>query len=145
MRITVSRFLAIALLASTVFLPLSAHAQTAPQASSPSLFFTNDEIGRIETLAAKTPAVEPAAEQNTVTLGAIVYAGPNDWTVWLQGKRWTPATNNPHLRITNVQHDKVQLIVAPWGSGTARDITLRPFESYSPLTGEIRQTTQQNQ
>lgn len=131
-----SRFWALIFLACMPTFP--AKAQALPE----SLFFTQDEIGRIEKLVAQKTPAEAAPEQATVTLGAIVYASPREWTVWLQGEPWTPQTKKPYLRIKSVTHDKVQLIIAPWGSGTTRDVTLRPFETYDPVKSEISATQQ---
>jgi len=37
---------------------------------------------------------EPRMVAEDIHLGAVLYYGPERWTLWLQGKRWTPATVN---------------------------------------------------
>jgi len=130
-----------------VFLPLcllcclalsfSSPAQTEETPHLPtSLFFTNEEMEIIESIAAKNPPQNTAPERGAISLGAIVYSGPDNWTIWLQGERWTPSTKHPFINLKSVEFDKVHFSVEQPGGG-AREIILRPYETYHPLTGEI--------
>ncbi|MDD5585947.1 MAG: hypothetical protein PHY92_03195 [Alphaproteobacteria bacterium] len=127
-----------ALVLASVFSFLSpVLAQTPPQAATPSLFFNSEELNRIEAAVNKTEPNGDAAKQEAVTLGAVVYYGPKNWTVWLQGERWTPATKRPDLQILDVKPDLVRLAFAPQNGAKKREITLRPYQSFQPDTGQI--------
>ena len=97
----------------------------------PSLFFTPDEVRRIEPLAAKAAAQRN--DRDAVHLEAILYYGPQNWIVWLNGKRWTPATHTPEIQILEVQseHIRLQTTDAP------RDVTLKPHQIFHPARGTI--------
>ena len=70
-----------------------------------SLFLTPQESREAATQAAKSAP----AGQGDISLGAILFFAPNDWTLWLQGERWTPETSRQNLRIISVTADEVRL------------------------------------
>ncbi|HUY69192.1 MAG TPA: hypothetical protein VMV79_07815 [Alphaproteobacteria bacterium] len=120
-----------AMLAEPVPPALAAPPQGPPAVS---LFFTPAETAQIAALAASGGAETAAAD---LSLGAVIYYGPNDWSVWLQGACWTPVTAaRPDLRILGVAPDLVRLMWTPQ-SGPPRTISLRAHQTYQIATGKI--------
>jgi hypothetical protein len=105
--------------------------ETAPPATS--LFFTEQESEVIANRHKKPP---PIPETVILRLGSILYFGPKDWIVWLQGERWTPDTDKPDLHIVSVDPEQVRLI---WTAGTTQpqSINLRPHQTYNTATGQV--------
>ncbi len=130
--------LSFAALAGLFFLLAPPVADAAQNAGSfpVSLFFDDGEQRQI---AGETRKAGLKPSGNGLHLGALVYYGPDNWTVWLQGERWTPATTRPGLQIRDVTPDHVRLSVASWGDDAPRDITLKPYQTYDPITGQIRE------
>jgi hypothetical protein len=116
-----------------VFLCFSAHAQDNGALPSTSLFFTAQEAHEAEVLAQK---LAPAG-QGDIHLGAVMYYGTNDWTLWLQGEKWTPETSRDDLRVLEVTATAVRLSWRDEEDKTTREITLKPNESYQISTGKI--------
>jgi hypothetical protein len=102
----------------------------APQAS---LFFTPQEAHEAEVLAQR---LAPAGVGD-IRLGAVMYYGPDDWTLWLQGEKWTPETSRDDLRVLEVTEDAVRLWWRNEDDATEHEITLRPNESFQIATGKI--------
>jgi len=115
---------------------LSQTAYAADQEAS-SLFFTPEEVATIKSEAAKQPTLFALEEKYKLTLQTIVYYAPDDWTVWLQNRAWTPATRDAHLRIERVTPESVTLC-ATLASGRQTDsVTLHPHETLNLLTGSM--------
>ncbi len=96
-----------------------------------SLFFTNEESAQISALQAKETAGR--SDDGDIHLEAIMYYGPGDWTLWLQGMRWTPQTDRPDIHVVDVQSDQVRLRIA----GVADDVVLKPHQTFQVATGKI--------
>ena len=100
----------------------SAQASDTPRTS---LFFTQDEQRAIDKLNHPT---EPTAPPSHLTLGAVMYYGPRDWSVWLQGERWTPDTpDHGDLHIVSVTPDTVR--VAYHLTTTQHQVELHPNQT----------------
>jgi hypothetical protein len=97
-----------------------------------SLFLTPQELYEAEMLARKLP---PAPEGD-IHLGAVLYYSPDDWTLWLQGEKWTPETVRGDLRVLEVTEDGVRLM---WRDDKRQEheITLKPNQSYQIATGKV--------
>ena len=108
-----------------------ASAETVPALPSSSLFFTVDETAAIDALARK------AGASSDIHLGAVLYYGPDDWTVWLQNERWTPATSHNDLRIVKVAPGAVDLIWTPATDPAPHAISLQPYQTFRTGTGII--------
>jgi len=102
------------------------NAEPAPIAS---LFYTAAEVKAIEGLRRKNPQAE---DQSVLHLGAVIYYGPDDWIVWLQGSRWTPETDRPDLHIADVQPNLVRVSWTATPGAAPLDITLHPHQTYRP-------------
>lgn len=101
----------------------------------PSLFFTAEEVQTIEALKAAQPI--SVDESGDVHLGAVFYYAPDDWVLWLQGKRWTPDTQDESLRVIDVQPDEVCLAVAFLPGASSQEIRLKPHQTYRLSSGEV--------
>jgi len=115
------------------FLAFSApsYATTPP----PSFFFSPDEIQKI------TQEIKKSNQTNMpnhmIRLDSLMYFGKDRWTLWMQGKKWTPETQSKDIEILSVTPDQVRLSVTPQGSMEKKEITLHPNQSFDLLTGEI--------
>lgn len=112
---------------------IAAAAAASDQAASP--FFTAEQLRRID--AAAPPPAPDAPSPDLIHLGAVLYYGPDNWALWLQGERWTPETDRPDLHILAVTPEQVRLNLTPLDDGPALDITLRPHQSYNRVTQTI--------
>jgi hypothetical protein len=99
-----------------------------------SLFFTADEAQKIETLAAQQSSSTAAA--GDVQLGAVFYYGPDDWVLWLQGRKWTPESHSDDVRVLDVTPDAVRLSINS-ASGAPQDVRLKPHQTYRLATGDV--------
>lgn len=122
---------------AAVFLIVSFQAFAATDVPANSLFFTPDETKQIEALAAKQLQNRAGAPHPDIHLGAVMYYGPGNWTLWLQGERWTPATNRADLRVLDVEPGEVRLALTTVPDMPPREITLRPHQTYQIATGKI--------
>jgi hypothetical protein len=118
-----------------IFLALAPRAFAAASVPTDSLFFTPDETKQIEALANKNGPRN--SSQSDIHLGAVMYYGPGNWTLWLQGERWTPETVKADLHVLDVQPDAVRLTLTATPDMTTREITLRPHQTYRIATGQV--------
>jgi hypothetical protein len=117
---------------TAAFVFSSAHAAEngIPEAS---LFFTPQEAHDAEALAQR---LAPAG-QGDIHLGAVLYYGPHDWTLWLQGEKWTPETSRDNVQILDVTENNVRLLWRGEDGSDKAEITLKPNQSYQISTGKI--------
>ncbi|HEU0117901.1 MAG TPA: hypothetical protein VFR09_04635 [Alphaproteobacteria bacterium] len=99
-----------------------------------SLFYTSDEAGFIDASMDKRPA---SASIAGIHLGAVMFYSAEDWTLWLQNQRWTPDTDKPDLHVMAVQPNEVTLSWTSSPGAKAKEITLRPYQTYEIATGKI--------
>jgi len=99
---------------------------------STSLFFTTQEIFEASVQAHRVSFQKP----DEIRLGAVFYYAPGDWTLWLQGEKWTPDTSRGNLRVLDVTADSVRIAVKG-PDGTETDIALKPNQAYDIKTGNI--------
>lgn len=102
-----------------------------------SLFFTPDEAGHIQALADQRAREDALASGNDIHLGAVMYYGPDNWTLWLRGEAWTPVTQRADLRVLDVKPGEAKLLWTDTASAELREITLKPHQTYQALTGKI--------
>ena len=114
------------------FIAIPAIAAETAAAANPSLFFSSAEIAQAQSLA---KGIDKPTMPD-ISLGAVMYVAPNDWVLWLQGQKWTPATVHEDLKVVGVQPDKVHLI---WHrpDGGKQDIFLSPHQTFQTNTGKI--------
>ncbi len=109
------------------------YAQNPEAPPTVSLFLTPEEYKEAEILAQR---IQPAGKGD-VHLGAILYFGKDDWSVWLQGEKHTPETARDDIRILKVTPQNVTLSVSPDDGSTPIDVTLAPNQSYRISTKKI--------
>ncbi len=110
--------------------PALAQAASPPRAS---LFLTPQEEHEAAALARR---LAPSGKGN-IHLGAILYYGANDWTLWLQGEKWTPETSREDIEVLDVSEDRVRVL---WNNPENKkqvEVVLRPNQSYQIATGEV--------
>ncbi len=97
------------------------------------LFFIPKEMVSIDDLLRQMPEKN---ENQSLHLGAVVHYGPDNWMVWLQGRKWTLQTDESNLHIVAVKPNKVRLSLTSENSGEpVRMITLHPHQNYR-LSGD---------
>lgn len=125
---------------------IAARAQTAP----PSLFFSEDEVATIQRLfkaretEAKARAVvttkapeEPRPVPPDIYLGALLYSGPNDWAVWVNGVKRTTRQRANDIAVVSVSPDGAELVWLGDPRGGPKRLQLRPYQTWVGATGEV--------
>ncbi len=137
------------ILAVLVLLPFSVSA--APIQDS--LFFSQNEL--IAIMRARQGYVAPqramvmeaapegaaAPELRLIRLSGIVYNGPNDWTVWLNGERVGPKNLPDRVMGLAVEKDRVKLKWMDLNLQRVVNLTLRPHQTYDLDTDTILPST----
>ncbi len=118
-----------------VLLCTSVHATESEALPKTSLFFSEDETRQIEVLSAKIKP--PKNDGSGIHLGAVIYYGPENWTLWLQGAKWTPATDRPDLHVVSVTPSNVQLSWQRNAKAPLQEITLHPYQTYHIMSGRV--------
>ncbi len=118
--------------------------QAAPR---PSLFFNPAETAAIEGLLVAHEARVSAAQSDRgpverpvppdVHMGALIYMGPNDWVVWLNGARRTAQNRGGELEIAAVTPERAEIVWRGDTRGGPLRIRLRPYQTFVGTTGEI--------
>jgi hypothetical protein len=135
--------LALALLVS---IAAAARAQTAP----PSLFFSEDEVATIQRLfkareteakaraaiATRAPE-EPRPVAPDIYLGALLYSGPNDWAIWINGVKRTTRQRANDIAVVSVTPDGAELVWLGDPRGGPKRLQLRPYQTWVGATGEV--------
>lgn len=82
-----------------------------------SLFLTPDEM-----------TAQPGVTRGSTRLDALVYYGPGNWTLWLNGQEITPSTIMPRYAVINVNATHVTL--REQLGDQSRIYSLAPSQSY---------------
>jgi hypothetical protein len=98
-----------------------------------SLFLTPQEVHEAR---ARAQMALPAGKGD-IHLGAVLYFGPHDWTVWLQGEKWTPETVREDLEILEVMPTEVRVSWRNPEAPEPLELALKPNQSYRIATGKI--------
>jgi hypothetical protein len=86
---------------------------------------------------ADTSSQPPIPEPAAVHLSAVLYRGPSDWQIWLNGRSFAQSGVAGSLEILRVRPDSVRLKWRGAGTRQPAEITLRPNQTYIVGTGEI--------
>jgi hypothetical protein len=97
-------------------------------AETTSLFFTPQEIAKIETTSASPDA------PTDIHLGAVLYYGPSLWSIWLDGTKWTPDTRRADVQIIEVKPELVRLQLQ---NDPAQPIELKPYQTWQAASGMV--------
>jgi hypothetical protein len=108
------------------------------------LMFTIDELNEIQTrvaagarnaAGAKRDASD-AIENATLYLSTIVYSGPNDWTVWVNGVPIGPRQDFQSFKVTAIGPSFVELLV-PLSAQGMRPVRLEPNQTFVARSGTV--------
>lgn len=121
-----------------------AAAQDAKPAEGPTvpdtLMFTIDEFNDIQGHLARTgddtEKKNSDIESASLYLSTIVYAGPNDWTVWINGVPITPQQEFPAFKVTEISPRYVDLLV-PLSAQGMRPVRLGPNQTFLAKLGVV--------
>ncbi len=70
-------------------------------------------VAPVESTEAPVTEALPSLEFPAVHVSSVVYRGPRDWMIWMNGKRVTPKRNDGVVRVVGVRPDQVQLSWKP--------------------------------
>lgn len=111
-----------------------------------SLFYTKQDLVQIskalngQSVNLDTPvsggAGEVIPQVRTITLTGVLYKGPGDWLIWLNGQKLNP--RNLLREIYEIEVFKDSRVRLKWydiGLDGVIDVTLRPHQKYDIVTG----------
>ena len=104
--------------------PLSVFAQ---ERNINSIFFSDAEIIEAE----KLSNIPDSYNSDTITLKAILFISPDDWSVWIGPHKFTPEFSTDWFKILEVTPDSVAISV------NNKIITLSPKQSYKISSDEF--------
>ncbi len=122
--------------------PAEIDLQTLPS----TLLLSLEEMVNIEAAIADGPLARTPRDQeddparfrlrDNLYVSAIVYAGPQDWTVWINGRPLSPGTPSGIFEVLEVGPTHVRVAV-PWGEGGTRTVMLRSHQTFVPRRGDV--------
>jgi len=107
----------------------------------PTLMFSIDELNEIRSRAATsqdqgTSGNPDAIENASLYLSTIVYYGPNDWTIWINGLPISPGQDFQSMKVTDIGPRFVELLV-PLSAQGMRPVRLEPNQSFIVKSGAV--------
>ncbi|MCH7930823.1 MAG: hypothetical protein IH906_01235 [Proteobacteria bacterium] len=114
--------------------------------------YGGDAEEEVEVIEPKPVAAEPAIPETapppirkkvrpvgpaTLYLSAIVYIGPETWTIWLNGVRVTPDMRIGGIDIVSVGRDAVRLKMRVLTNRPPVSVRLRPNQTFVAATREV--------
>ncbi len=105
------------------------------------LMFSVDELtdiqSRISTPTEEAESRDSSAVENaTLYLSTILYSGPNEWTIWVNGKPIGPHQDFTEFTITDIGPRFVELLV-PLSAQGMRPVRLEPNQTFIAKSGAI--------
>ena len=70
-----------------------------------------------------------------IILSGVFYRGPEDWTIWLNGRKLYPGRLLPEIIDIKVERDQVHLKWFDIGLNDIISVTMRPHQKYDIVTG----------
>jgi hypothetical protein len=128
------KYAAIVLTLAFLFPPALGFAET----SGPSLFFTGNEVNEINRAYALLPQTQTPRPMHLLHLDSILYFSSAQWSVWLQGKKWTPDMRDDRITIQEVGRDYIRLKALLQNGRMVEIARLELNQSLNLLTGEIQ-------
>lgn len=130
--------------AAPVVLPGGLTEEILQQPFKGSLFFTPLEITSILSATSGKPVAPSVMNTQNVTniplkrtirLSGVLYRKPDDWIVWLNGRKVVPWQWLPEIVDIRVEKDQVHLKWFDIGMAKIITLTLRPHQTYDVVTG----------
>ncbi|MBY0511324.1 MAG: hypothetical protein K2P94_14370 [Rhodospirillaceae bacterium] len=110
------------------------------------LMFTTDELTEIQSRAPTSGGQggdnpdsrdrSSEIENASLYLSTIVYYGPSDWTIWVNGVPVTQTQDFPDFRVTSIGPNFVELLV-PLSARGMSPVRLSPNQSFITKSGTI--------
>ncbi len=106
------------------------------------IMFTIDEINELRSRAAASAneggesARSGGIENATLFLSTILYSGPQEWTIWVNGVPIGPGQDFQAFRITDIGPNYAELVV-PLSAQGMRPVRLSPNQSFISASGSI--------
>jgi hypothetical protein len=106
-----------------------------------SLMFTVDEYNEIRGRIGSgqdtdAHSARQAIEDATLYLSTIVYYGPKEWTIWVNGVPVGPDQEFKSFQVTDINSDSVQLLV-PLSAQGMRPVRLSPNQTFITKSGTV--------
>lgn len=122
-------------------------AETATESDSASfrsvpdtLMFSIDDLNEIQSRIAGSGAGDAgdtsAIEAASLYLSTILYYGPDDWTIWINGLPISPGQDFQSFSITDIGASHVELLV-PLSAQGMRPVRLAPNQSFVASSGMV--------
>lgn len=120
--------------------------ESAPESQAPisrevpdTLMFSIDDLNDIQSRIAggsDGDRDDSAIEEATLYLSTILYYGPNDWTIWINGLPINPGENFRSFQVTDIGPSHVDLLV-PLSAQGMRPVRLAPNQTFITSSGTI--------
>jgi hypothetical protein len=115
---------------------------SAPATIPATIMFSIDELNEIQSRVATTAddgargRNPDAIERASLYLSTIVYYGPKDWTIWVNGLPISPGQDFQSFQITDIGPRFVELLV-PLSAQGMRPVRLEPNQSFIVKSGAV--------
>ena len=105
------------------------------------LMFATDELTDIQSRIGQAEAGAGANAMSTfenasLYLSSILYFGPNDWTIWVNGVPIEPKQDFQAFRVTDISPSSVELLV-PLSAMGMRPVRLGPNQTFLVKSGVV--------
>ncbi|MBL8630202.1 MAG: hypothetical protein JNM81_11265 [Rhodospirillaceae bacterium] len=104
------------------------------------LMFTIDELNEIKARIAGGDVTKEAREQQAgnqpLYLNSIMYYGPQDWTIWINGTPIGPNQDFQSFQVTNITPRYVELLI-PLSVQGMRPVRLEPNQTFISESGIV--------
>ncbi|MEQ8508557.1 MAG: hypothetical protein RIF37_07775 [Rhodospirillaceae bacterium] len=105
------------------------------------LMFTIDELNEIQSRIAGGGVTEEvmrteAIEQANLFLSSILYFGPREWTIWVNGLPIGPGEEVDSFEVVDIDSSHVEMIV-PLSATGMRPVRLEPNQTFISQTGLV--------
>lgn len=105
------------------------------------LMFTIDELNEIQSRIAGGSVTEEvirteAIEEANLFLSSILYFGPREWTIWVNGLPIGPGEEVDSFEVVNIDPSHVEMIV-PLSATGMRPVRLEPNQTFISQTGLV--------
>ena len=105
------------------------------------MMFTIDEYNEIQGRMAgaggdKATKDQTAIETANLYLSTILYSGPKDWTIWVNGVPISPNQDFQSFQVTSITPNSVELLV-PLSAAGMRPVKLGPNQTFIAKTGTV--------
>ena len=121
--------------------PADARSATGRRIVPDSIMFTIDELNDIKSRVRTGETTEEErnarnAQAKAFYLSSILYYGPNEWTIWVNGRPIGPRQDFETFRVTEITPQYVKLLV-PLSAQGMRPIKLEPNQTFVAESGVV--------